>query len=70
MKSCNTMRATTNGDFAVRSSTGFQLASARTAAFAHAFAVAIAQDGFQHDADADGEFEIGPTPAFSSAGSE
>jgi hypothetical protein len=34
------------------------------------FAVAIAQHGFEHQADGDGQFGNRPDPAFSSAGSE
>ena len=51
VKSCNTMRATTNGISSVRGAFGFQLASARTFCFGDPLAVAIAQDGFQHQPD-------------------
>ncbi len=56
VKSCNTMRATTNGISAVRVSVGFQLASSLTFASLDFLAVAIAQDGFQHEADGDRQF--------------
>ena len=56
VKSCNTMRATTNGISSVRGSFGFQLASVADVGFGHLLAVAIAQHGFQHDADGDGQF--------------
>ena len=70
VKSCNTMRATTNGISSVRVSLGFQLASARTAASLTRLPSQLRRTDSSTRRMETGSLEIGPTPAFSSAGSE
>ena len=55
VKSCNRMRATTNGISSVRSAFGCQLASSPHVLFRDLLAVVVAQHGFEDDADADGQ---------------
>ena len=51
VKSCSTMRATTNGISSVRGALASSWPASRTSCFAHLLAVAIAQHGLEHDAD-------------------
>ena len=50
------MRATTNGISAVRVSVGLPVGEFLDVRLADFFAVAVAQDGFQHDADGNRQF--------------
>ncbi len=70
VKSCNTMRATTNGISAVRVSVGFQLASSLTFASLTFLPSQLRRTDSRTRRMETGSFEMGPTPAFSSAGSE
>jgi len=67
VKSCNTMRATTNGfpPCALPSASSWRVPSHSPPELE---ARRNTQDGFQHDAEETGNLEIGPMPAFSSAG--
>ena len=56
VKSCSTMRATTNGISAVRVSVGLPVGEFLDVRLVDFFAVAIAQDGFQHEADGNRQF--------------
>ena len=49
------MRATTNGISALAGDFAFQLASVSTSFAPNFFAIAISQDRFENDADADGQ---------------
>ena len=53
VKSCRTIRATTNGTSAVRSARGFQAASARTSSALTPLAVAVAKQRLEDHADRD-----------------
>ena len=53
VKSCNTMRATTNGISSLRRLLRVPVRERLDILRADFLAVAIAQDGFEHDADAD-----------------
>ena len=70
VKSCSTMRATTNGISAVRVPVGCQLASSFTFASLTFLPSQLRRTASSTMRMETGSFEIGPTPAFSSAGSE
>ena len=70
VKSCNTMRATTNGISSVRSAFGFQLASARTAASVTLLPSQLRSTDSSTSRMETGSLETGPSPALSSCGSE
>jgi hypothetical protein len=70
VKSCNTMRATTNGISSVRGSFGFQLASARTFCSVTFWPSQLRSTDSSTSRIETGSFETCPTPAFSNCGSE
>jgi hypothetical protein len=70
VKSCSRMRATTKGISAVRSSLGFQPASARTSASVIFLPSQLRSTDSSTMRRLTGSREIGPMPAFSRRGSE
>ena len=70
VKSCRTIRATTNGISSARGAFGFQLARARTLCSVTRRPSQLRSTDSSTRRIVTGSFETGPTPAFSSCGNE